>query len=266
MMMFVRTIVLLLPVSVFFLYCAGTVPQIENEALLPEIDVIQVKENSDEALKLALEAKLDVDMLNTKIAEFDNKMVLLSEEVSSVSAAKIDELETRLALLIEAFKDLHAQIKAIEAMPVKIVTASKKTAPDPTFSPSSASSLITSPEYDLYQSALQIFNARKYDQAIVRFNDLLKQYPSGQYVDNAQYWIGESFYATSDFASAIASFQKVVNFKNSQKGDDAQLKIGLSYLKMGEQGVAKAELKKLVDRYPSSEYVPRAQKYLSEIK
>jgi starvation-inducible outer membrane lipoprotein len=98
--------------------CAGSMKQIQNEALLPEIDVIQVKENSDEALKLAQEAKLDVEVLSNKITELDNKQIVLSEEISSVSAAKIEELENRLSYLVEAFKDLQAQIKVLEAMPV----------------------------------------------------------------------------------------------------------------------------------------------------
>ena len=250
---------------VLFIGCAGSLQQIETEALLPEIDVIQVKENSDEALKLAQETKLDVEVLSAKLTEIDNKIIVLSEEVSSVSLAKIEELETRLSLLIEAYKDLQAQIKAIEAMPVRTISTTKKS-PDPTFSPSSASGLISSGEYDLYQKGLNTFNSRQYETAIKIFNDVLQQYPSGKYTDNAHYWIGECYYAQGDFASAIASFRKVLTTQNSSKGDDAQLKVGLSFLKMGQQGMAKAELQKLIDRYPASEYVPRARKYLAEIK
>lgn len=246
--------------------CAGSVQQIHNEALLPEIDVIQVKENSDEALKLAQDAKLDVDVLSTKVTEIDNKIILLSEEISSVSAAKIEELENRLALLVEAYKDLQAQVKAIESMPVRAVSQQTKKAPEPTFSPASAISMVSSPEYDLYQQALQTFNKRQYDNAVVLFNDLLKHYPSGQYASNAFYWIGECYYAISDFASAVTAFRKVVTFSRSQKADDAQNKIALSFLKMGQTVEAKTEFQKLVDRYPASEFVPRAKQYLKEIK
>jgi TolA-binding protein len=61
-------------------------------------------------------------------------------------------------------------------------------------------------------------------------------------------------------------FQKVFDFKNSSKADDAELKIGMSYMKMGQIALAKTEFKKLIDRYPGSEYVPRAQKFFSELK
>ena len=69
--------------------CAASHQQLtNNEALLPEIDVVQVKEQSDEALKLAQEAKLDVEVVTNKLTETDNRLILLSEEVSSVSIAK----------------------------------------------------------------------------------------------------------------------------------------------------------------------------------
>lgn len=247
---------LLVSLSPFVFGCAATSRQIAaNEALLPEIDVIQVKEQSDEALKLAQEAKLDVEVVTNKLTETDNRLILLSEEISSVSIAKIEEIENRLSLLIEAYKDLQAQVTAIEVQPRTVV---QKRTPVATFSPSL--------EYDLYQSALRTFNARSYEKAISMFNDCIKQYPEGAYADNARFWIGECHYALGDFASAIASFTHVFDFKNSPKADDAQFKIGLSYLKMGQPAMAKEELRKVIDRYPASEYVDRTRKYLSEIK
>ena len=142
----------------------------------------------------------------------------------------------------------------------------KSSSRSPTFSPSSAVSIITSPEHELYQKGLRGFNTRQYDNATKIFNDVLQQYPSGKYPDNCHYWIGECLYAKGDFTGAITSFQKVLSYQNSGKADDAQIKIGLCYLKMGQTGAAKDEFKKLKDRYPASEYVPRAEKYLSDLK
>jgi tol-pal system protein YbgF len=248
--------------------CAGTArtPKTSAEAVLPEIDVIQVKENSEEALKLAQETKLDADVLNNKVAEIDNKLVGLSEDVSNVSLAKIEEIENRLSLLIEAFKDLQAQVTALQNAPAPKYAKPAPSAPA-TFSPSAASSILSnSTEYDSYQNALRTFNGRNYDAALKLFSEVLRQYPQGAYADNCRYWSGECSFALRDFANAIASFKKVFDFKNSSKADEAQLKIGMSYMKMGQTALAKAELKTLIDRYPASEYVPRAKKYLSEIK
>jgi tol-pal system protein YbgF len=247
--------------------CAGTPKRNPaSETLLPEIDVVQVKENSEEALKIAQETKLDVDVLNNKATELDNKLLALTEDVSSVSLAKIEEIENRLTLLVEAFKDLQAQVVALQNAPIQRAAKPGQQAPA-TFSPASASKMLTgSTEYDTYQNALRVFNTRNYSQALKTFSDIIKQYPQGAYPDNCYYWSGECYYALRDYANAIASFKKVFDFKNSSKADAAQLKIGMSYLKMGQTALAKTELKTLIDRYPASAYVSRAQKYLSEMK
>jgi tol-pal system protein YbgF len=249
--------------AVHFFGCASSVKELEQESLLPEIDIVQLKENSDEALTLAQEAKLEVQVVNTKLAEIDNRLVVLSEEVSSVSLAKIEEIENRLALLIEAYKDLQEQISALEVLP-QVRTNKKKKAP-PTFSPSSAAAIVTSSEYEEYQAALRTYNSRSYGKAFKMFSNLLEKYPSGRYASNAQYWIGECHYAQKKYADAIAAFDRVLSYAKSPKADDAQLKIGLCYLKLGKKTHARESLNQLISRFPASEYVPRAKKYLAEI-
>lgn len=249
---------------VLFIACAGSVQHLEREAILPEIDVIQMKESSDEALRLAQETRLDVDALRTRISETDNRMVLLSEEVASVSIAKIEEIETRLSLLIEAYRDLHTQVRALENRPAQVRAPS--TPAPASFAPSTASELLTSsPEYDLYQRALRAFNSRHYDQALGLFRDHMDKFPNGKWTANAQFWVGESYYAMGDFANAINAFREVVSKETSNKSDDAQFKIGLSFLKLGQTSHAKEAFQRLVDRFPASEYVHRAQNYLKDL-
>lgn len=247
--------------------CAAPLNNLESDALLPEIDVVQVKENSDEALKIAQEAKLELEVINTKLTEIDNKLILLEEEASSVSIAKIEELENRMALLVEAYKDLQAQISALEVLPqVKVNKAKPAGSRSATFSPTASSILPTSKEYDTYSAALRVFNGRNYDKSLKMFQQTLEAYPQGTYADNCVYWSGECYYAMGDFASAIAAFEKVSSYPKTNKADDAQLKVGLCYLKMGQYGPAKTAFKTLIDRYPASEYVPRAKTYLAEMK
>jgi len=256
---------IILPLSVAGLLagCAMQTKQLANEALLPEIDVVQVKENSDQALKLSQEIKLDVEALNAKLTENDNKLTMLADGVSSVSTAKIEEIENRMSLLIEAIKDIQAQIRNLETMGLR---SSKTTTsgPAPTFSP--AGQILGSAENELYNTGLRAFNSRNYKDAIKIFTDVITKFPSGEYTDNANFWIGECFYSLGEFPSAIKSYEKVLTFKSSSKADDAQFKLGVTYNKMGQQTLAKQELNKLINRYPASEYVSRTKKLLDEIR
>jgi TolA-binding protein len=55
-------------------------------------------------------------------------------------------------------------------------------------------------------------------------------------------------------------------YSNSAKADAAQFKIALSHQKLGATGQARTELRRLIERYPASEFVERSKKYLEELK
>jgi tol-pal system protein YbgF len=240
----------------------------ESEAILPQIDVIQVKEGADEALRAVRDIKREIEALDAKITRLDNRLLLISEEVSHISAAKIEEVELRLTLLTEAYKDLFVKAQTLEHQVERITMP--KPAPAPvkaTIVPSSAEGLLlASPEYDLYQSGLRLFNGRSYAQAAKVFGECLAKFPEGAYRDNAQYWIGECHYQMSQMEVAIEAYKKVFAYPNSKKADAAQFKIALAHQKLGQTELAKAEFRRVVERYPASDYAERARKYLADLR
>jgi len=245
----------------------------ESEAILPQIDVIQVKESADEALRTSRDMKRESETQSARVTQLDNRLLLLSEEVANFSYAKVEELETRLALLTEAYKDMYVKIQALEDY---IERSRPKPPPPPakpapntaTFTPVAPVSdpLLSSPEYDLYQSGLRLFNGRSYDRAAKVFEDLLAKFPDGAYKDNAQYWIGECLYQQAKMDAAIEAYKKVFAYPNSPKADAAQFKIALALQKLGQTERARAEFRRLIERYPASDFVERAKKYVAELK
>jgi len=241
----------------------------DNEAVLPQIDVIQVKEASDEALRIASTMRREVEALTLRVAELEKIVTQLSEEISSVSAAKVEEVETRLALLTEAYKELFAHIRVLESE--RLVTNRKPAAPAPitpkgTFSPATEDLLLASPEYDLYQSGLRLFNGKNYNGAIKVFTECIAKFPEGRFIDNSWYWIGESNYRLNKMKEAIEAYRSVFTTPNSTKADAAQFKIALSHHKLGANGQARTEFRRLIERYPASEFVERSKKYIAELK
>ena len=276
-----KKVILLLSAAMLATGCAKTLPPPEGNALLPEIDVVQVKENSDEALRLAQEAKLDVEALNSKVAELGNQIAALSDDIANISVAKIEEMENRVSLLSEEVKGLQKMLEGVEL---------KKKAPPPkplaTFQPGEARdstaksplpakgtkidntkvSLAIGGDHDAYQNALRIFNNRNYNDAIRDFKVLLDADPKGTYADNCTYWIGECFYMMGDFAQSISWYKKVADYTDTEKADDAQYKIAKSFARLGENGQAVAEYEKLLSLYPSGEYTARAKEELQKLK
>ena len=120
--------------------------------------------------------------------------------------------------------------------------------------------------YYQYQEARQAYKSKNYDEAIQQFETLLVNDTQHTLSDNCQYWVGESYYAKGNYQQAILSFEKVFTFPQSNKNDASQLKLGLSYMRLNEISKAKEELQKLIDEYPTSEYVSIAQRFIDQIE
>ena len=97
------------------------------------------------------------------------------------------------------------------------------------------------------------------------FESLLASSSTNKLSDNAQYWIGESHYALKRYDEAIIDFEKVLTFPNSNKKPDAQYKLGLCYLRKGDNQKAAEELNRLRELYPNSPYSARAAELLSKL-
>ena len=117
-----------------------------------------------------------------------------------------------------------------------------------------------------YQNAFEILRTRRYDDAIVAFKSYAERYPSGKYLANAKYWLGEANYVTRRFPVAIEELNKVLkDHPKSNKVQDALLKIGFSYYELKQWPEARASLQKLVDAYPGSTAGKLARKRLDQM-
>ncbi len=115
-----------------------------------------------------------------------------------------------------------------------------------------------------YNSALEHFYRHDYEQAIDQFQDLVTNNSRNALADNCQYWIGESRFAQGKYYQAIAEFTKVFAFEDGDKQDDAQLMLGMAFMKLGDINSARVEFDWLVSCYSSSEYSKKAGVYLSQ--
>ncbi len=117
-----------------------------------------------------------------------------------------------------------------------------------------------------YDMAYLEITRGNHDQAAARFREFLKSYPHSSLADNAQYWIGESFYAREKYADALAEFRKVVSdYPNQDKVPAAMYKSGLCHAKLGNPAKAAEEWKQLVAKYPRSNEATLARERLKEL-
>ena len=118
----------------------------------------------------------------------------------------------------------------------------------------------------LYQEGLAKFKNRDYQGAADLFTEVLSAGESSGLADNAHYWIGECLYGMKRYNEALDHFRDVFNYVVSEKKDDSQLMTAHCYLRLGNSTEAKVEFQKLVDEYPTSEYLQRAKDEMARLR
>lgn len=278
-----------------FMVCSGRVPELQYEDdLFGETG--DFGSNGDETELMSQLATLDSGSDEGNLEEFQRREILealgIEPNESTASAGQDDDF-----LSEELFLDLEVQVNELEKMSgarneqldslrKEIEEADHQLAAlgkvvEPSSQTQLASRTISSPapgrsdlgmtgpksDYQIYyEEALDDIYAHRYPQAITKFQDLLRQPDTDNLADNAQYWIGEAYFAMGKFDMAIAEFEKVFVYDNNNKIDDAQFMIGMSYARLGDSNLAKMELMHLMSFFQNSEYIPRAENQISDLR
>ena len=141
--------------------------------------------------------------------------------------------------------------------------------PIPGAPPTSAGTLPpgAAPSADLlYSNGLRDLNGKKYDLATQEFGDYLKYYSTTDLASNAQFYLGEIFFAQQQFDQAIDSYSKVINnYPKSFKLAPAHLKRALALISLGEKNSGVSELRMVVKSYPGTDEEKRAKAKLQEM-
>jgi TolA-binding protein len=117
-----------------------------------------------------------------------------------------------------------------------------------------------------YDYAINLFKLRKYDEAIITFENLLHaRLQKPELIDNIFYWIGECHYAKGKYEPAIENFQKVLSVPRANKIEDALMMMGLSYEKLNKIEEARESYQRLIDTQPKSRFIPKAKEKLKRL-
>jgi tol-pal system protein YbgF len=117
--------------------------------------------------------------------------------------------------------------------------------------------------YNLYKTAYTDFTRGKYEVAISEFRRYLESDSHSDDADNAQYWIGESFYSLGRYDSAEVGFkQVVVSYPKGNKVPAAEYKLALVYLAQNRKAEATNQLRRVIKEYPGTNEADLARKRL----
>lgn len=117
-----------------------------------------------------------------------------------------------------------------------------------------------------YQRALQLYRDGQSEQSIQGFRDFLRGNPKSALADNAQYWIGEAYFAQGDYNRSIIELNEVLlKFPQGDQVPGALLALATAFSTSGDKIDAKLVLQKLISDHPNSEEAQIGRRQLQSL-
>ncbi|MGH0038021.1 MAG: tol-pal system protein YbgF [Myxococcota bacterium] len=126
-----------------------------------------------------------------------------------------------------------------------------------------------SEELVAYRGAYAKWRAGEHQACIDQFAAFLKDYPASSYADDAAFWMADCHFQQGEFKSAVMRFDDVVNnYPTGNKAPEALYRQGESLLRLGPgfTGAAKRAFERVVEEYPDSARAPEAAKQIKLLR
>jgi tol-pal system protein YbgF len=117
----------------------------------------------------------------------------------------------------------------------------------------------------IYQGAYQSLLSRQFGTAEAGFRTFLSKYPTHKLAGDAYYWLGETYFAQSDYKQAAQNFlQGYRSYPAGERAPDSLLKLGMSLSRLGQKPKACGAYAEVTKKYATAAAV--RNKALLEMK
>jgi len=104
-----------------------------------------------------------------------------------------------------------------------------------------------------YQAAFELLKEGDYETARNSFISFIELYQESEFLDDAKYWLGETYYAQRAYVKALDEFESIqIKFPDSGKIPETILKSGFCYYELGKYEQAKQLLNLVTSQYPNT--------------
>ena len=213
-----------------------------------------------------------------------------SKQISSLSA-RVDSLSTELTRVATRLDELSRRVETLSreltSRPAPAAPAAPSVPSAPGGTPPSSSPMAPRPSSSggptpeqAYQAAYLDFSKGNYPLAIAGFREFVRRYPDAPLADQAQYWVGESFFsqaraslaagqtdkANRELEQAVQEFRRLaLNYPRGERVPTGLYKEALALLELKQTKLAQARLQYLIDNFPQSEEAPLAKERLATL-
>lgn len=118
---------------------------------------------------------------------------------------------------------------------------------------------------ELIETAINDLNNKDYNSSIQKLKSILEKERNQQIISEANYYLGENYFRLQNYQLALNYYRKVSESNNSTRRDIAQAMVAESLIRLGEVNEAKIAYQELINKYPQSEFIPKARKMLQQL-
>ncbi|MBD1575391.1 MULTISPECIES: tol-pal system protein YbgF [Vibrio] len=218
-----------------------------NSSSRSETDIQRVQRLLDNSNRVQARLQQQVDAQNAEITTLRGTI-----ERSNYDMKQLVERQRQLFIELD---NLRTDVKKAKVAPTtaSAVTSTVAAIPASTFDASKD-------EQSSYQTAVDmILKDRNYDGAITAFQQFKTQYPNSSLSGNANYWLGQLYFAKKKDGDAARSFAAVISEAKSPKRPDALVKLGDIAKRNNKADIAKKYYQQVIKEYPDSSAAKLAQ-------
>jgi tol-pal system protein YbgF len=211
----------------------------------------------------AVEARVDrIEHQNEALLELQRQLEALQADVRRLRG-EVEDAQHEASASREQQRNLYGDLdRRLTALDARIGAAAAPVAP---VAPGAAATAAGS-DKDAYQAALERLKGKDYPGAEKALNDFIGAYPQSPLVENAQYWLGETYYVEKRYDDAVSAFQLVIlDHPDSRKVPDAMLKIGYSQYELKRFHEAREVLARVTHKFPDSSAATEAGERLKRM-
>ena len=216
---------------------------------------------------VALGGRLDESNNATRKMFADQKLLIdnIAEGVR-VIRERTDDTNVRIASLREELEALRTTVQAIQQLAlappppppvdpsVPLDPNAPALAPAPAQPPAALPPSVGLSPTRLYETARADYFAGQWNSAISGFEAFLRAFPRSEQADDAQLYIGETYYAQNQWAQAIMAYtQAIESYPGTNSVPIAYYKRGLAEQQLGQVDAARASWEAAAKMFPDSD-------------
>lgn len=191
-------------------------------------------------------AKVDMQVLTGKV---DDVRLLAQKPAEDIALLK-EDTDRRLTTMEERLLKLDKSFEELQKAMAEAKTREMEQSPDA-----------------LYQRGLDTLKGGDPQKAREYFTKFIELFPKHELTANARYWLGETYYHEKKYDQAILEFQEVIkNYPGKEKVPAAMLKQAMAFKELGDAKSARYVYKKLIEDSPYTDEARIAKEKLKELK